>query len=167
MNDYDDMKKMLNNSRKGVVWRRLLEDTGEYSNQDQAQNKETQRQLSSQEIEDEKNDFASAVTKLSEFNDFKISYDNVTWGGFMPKYKIEWVFSITDEGALISCELTKLNEETLKLIQSLYAYYEKWAEKWAGEIGVKGNDTDAAGQEGTPAPAPAAGAPATPPPTGI
>lgn len=137
MNQYDQIKKMLNTSRKGVVWRRLHEDTGMYYDK----TKESKRQLTDQELEDEKNEFATNVTKLTEFNDFKLNYDNVTWGGFMPKEKLEWVYSLeSDDGVYISCELMQITEGTLELIQKLYAYYHKWSEKWSGEIGVKGND---------------------------
>ncbi len=145
MNQYDDMKKMLNNSRKGVVWRRLQEDTGTYYNQE----KESGRELTDDELEGEKQEFANNVTKLSEFNEFKVSYDNVTWGGFMPKEKIEWVYSLeSDEGVYISCELTQLTQGTLELIQKLYGYYEKWSDKWSGEIGVKGGGEEEMPQGG-------------------
>lgn len=144
-NQYDDMKKMLNNSRKGVVWRRLQEDTGTYYNQEQ----ESGRELTDDEVEGEKQEFANNVTKLSEFNEFKVSYDNVTWGGFMPKEKIEWVYSLeSDEGVYISCELTQLTQGTLELIQKLYGYYEKWSDKWSGEIGVKGGNEEEMSQGG-------------------
>lgn len=143
MNQYDQMKKMLKNSRNGVVWRRLHEDTGTYYNE----TNEKKRQLSKSELDAEQNEFATNVTKLTEFNDFKIGYDNVTWGGFMPKEKIEWVYSLeSSDGVYFSCELTQLTEDTLELIQKLYAYYHKWSDKWSGEIGVKGsnaiNDTN-------------------------
>jgi hypothetical protein len=153
MNQYDEMKKMLNNTRKGVVWRRLHEDTKTYYNQE----KESNRSITDQELEDEKSEFASNVTKLTEFNDFKINYDNVTWSGFMPKEKIEWVYSLeSDEGIYISCELTQLTQGNLELIQKLYGYYVKWSDKWSGEIGVKGSETQQPGQESS-----------LPPPTGM
>jgi hypothetical protein len=164
MNQYDQMKKMLTISRKGVVRQRLREDTGQYYNQ----NKESGRQLTPQEIEDEKAEFAGNVTKLSQFNDFKVGYDNVEWGGFFPQEKIEWVYSLeADEGVYISCELTQLTAGTLELIQRLYGYYTKWADKWQGEIGVKGNEnTDQAnaGGEQNPQGQPASGGQAPPPP---
>ena len=145
MDQYDEMKKMLNNSRKGVVWRRLREDTGTYYDQ----NKESKRQLTDSELNDEKSQFAGNVTKLNEFNEFKISYDNVTTRGFMPKEKIEWVYSLeSDEGVYISCELTQLTTGTLELIQKLYGYYETWSDKWSGEIGTKGNESEQPGQAG-------------------
>ena len=156
MNQYDQIKKMLNNSRKGVVWRRLNEDTNTYYNQ----NKEGKRQLTSQELEDEKSEFASNVTKLTEFNDFKIGYDNVTWGGFIPKEKIEWIYSLeSDEGIYISCELTQLTQGTLELIQKLYGYYNKWADKWSGEIGVKGKEPEPEDEQGGQGSAPVGAGP--------
>ena len=126
-NQYDEMKKMLNKSRNGLVWGKLNE--GMYYDQ----NKESKRQLTDDELNQEKQDFASNVSKLTEFNDFKMGYDNVTWGGFFPKEKIEWVYSLeADEGVYISCELTQLTTGTLELIQKLYGYYEKWSDKWSG-----------------------------------
>ena len=151
-NQYDEMKKMLNKSRNGLVWGKLNE--GMYYDQ----NKESKRQLTEDELNQEKQDFASNVSKLTEFNDFKMGYDNVTWGGFFPKEKIEWVYSLeADEGVYISCELTQLTTGTLELIQKLYGYYEKWSDKWSGEIGVKGADTTQAGEQGQQAAAVGAG----------
>lgn len=136
MNQYDEMKKMLNTSRKGFLNKMLREDNGMFYDK----NKESKRQLSDSELNDEKNTFASNVTKLTQFNDFKINYDNVTWSGFLPKEKIEWVYSLeSDEGVYISCELTQLTQGTLELIQKLYGYYDTWSEKWSGEIGVQGD----------------------------
>ncbi len=157
MNQYDEMKKMLIISRKGAVRQRLNEDEGTYYNPDQ----ESKRQLSTAELEDEKKEFASNVTKLSQFRDFKLGYDNVEWGGLFPQEKIEWIFSLdADEGVYISCEMSQLTAGTLELIQKLHGYYIKWADKWKGEIGVKGADTGEQQPEG-----PAPGGETTPPPT--
>jgi hypothetical protein len=144
---YDDMKKMLKTSRKGVISQLIKEDQGELSqtgNQSSDQpTTEFKHDITDVEIETEKNTFASNVTKLVSFGDFKITNDNVSWSGVFPKEKIEWVYSLdSDEGVYISCELTQLTDNTLTLVQKLRGYYEKWAEKWSGEIGVKGTGED-------------------------
>ena len=134
MNQYDDMKKMMKISRRGVIRQILKEEDQGINNQQQ------KRQLTSSELQNEQAQFANNVTKLTQFKDFQINYDNVTWGGFMPKEKIEWVYSLeSDDAVYISCELTQLTQSTLELIQKLYGYYTKWADQWSGEIGVKGS----------------------------
>lgn len=160
MNQYDQMKKMLTISRKGAVRQRLHEDEGTYYDPSQ----ESKRQLSTAELEDEKKEFAGNVTKLSQFNDFKMSYDNVEWGGLFPQEKIEWIFSLdADEGVYISCEMSQLTAGTLELIQKLHGYYLKWADKWKGEIGVKGAEPNEQPQQPE---GPAPTGPTTPPAAG-
>ena len=147
MNNYDEMKKFLNISRSGAIKKVIREDQGQYYDQQ----KETKRDLTPDEIEGEKQEFAANVSKLVEFNDFKLGYDNASWSGVFPKEKIEWIYSLdADQGVYISCEMSQLTDGTLELIQKLRGYYETWSEKWAGEIGTKGSETGQPATEPTP-----------------
>lgn len=155
-NTYDMMKKLLATSRKGIIRQIVKEDQGDYYAQ-----KQKSREITPDELEQEKSAFAQDVTKLVEFGDFKISNDTVTWSGVFPKEKIEWTYSLdSDQGVYISCELTQLTDNTLKLIQLLRGYYETWAEKWSGEIGVQGAEpTPEEGNQQTNEPAPGQASP--------
>ena len=116
MNNYDEMKKFLNISRSGAIKKVIREDQGQYYDQQ----KETKRDLTPDEIEGEKQEFAANVSKLVEFNDFKLGYDNASWSGVFPKEKIEWIYSLdADQGVYISCEMSQLTDGTLELIQNL------------------------------------------------
>jgi len=137
MNQYDEMKGMLNISRQGVLNRLLTEDQGQYYDEKQ----ESNREITPEELETEKQEFANTVSKLVTFGDFKVNHDNVTWSGVFPKEKIEWVYSLdSDAGVYISCEMAQMTDSTLEMIQRLRGYYEKWSEKWSGEIGVAGQE---------------------------
>jgi hypothetical protein len=132
---YDNMKKLLTISRKGIIRQILKEDDSQYSNQQQ----NSQPNISPDELKVEQENFAKEVkTNLVKFGEFKVGNETVTWTGIFPQEKIEWVYSLDpDVSVSISCDLTQLNDKTLQLIQLLYGYYPKWVEKWSSEIGVK------------------------------
>jgi len=86
--------------------------------------------------EEEKN-FRSNVTPRTKFNRFKLypESQNVEFSGEFTDNRIEWFYSLDDtKGVYITADLLQLNDQTLKQIQKLVAYYDTWSNEWATKI---------------------------------
>ena len=86
--------------------------------------------------EEEKN-FRRNVTPRTKFNRFKLypESQNVEFSGEFTDNRIEWFYSLDDtKGVYITADLLQLNEQTLKQIQKLVAYYDTWSNEWATKI---------------------------------
>ena len=86
--------------------------------------------------EEEKN-FRSNVTPRTKFNRFKLypESQNVEFSGEFTDNRIEWFYSLDDtKGVYITADLLQLNDQTLKQIQKLVAYYDSWSNDWANKI---------------------------------
>ena len=86
--------------------------------------------------EEEKN-FRRNVTPRTKFNRFKLypESQNVEFSGEFTDNRIEWFYSLDDtKGVYITADLLQLNDQTLKQIQKLVAYYDTWSNEWATKI---------------------------------
>jgi len=60
---------------------------------------------------------------------------NVEFSGEFTDSKVEWFFSLDDtRGVYITGTFIQLNDDVLKQIQKLVAYYETWSNEWANRI---------------------------------
>ncbi len=74
---------------------------------------------------------------VSIFNSFKLypKAQNVEFSGEFTDSKVEWFFSLDDtRGVYITGTFIQLNDDVLKQIQKLVAYYETWSNEWANRI---------------------------------
>ena len=72
-----------------------------------------------------------------KFNRFRLypKAQNVEFSGKFTDNNVEWFYSLDDtRGVYITTDLLQLNDQTLKQIQKLVAYYESWANEWATKI---------------------------------
>jgi len=95
------------------------------------------RELEDMELKEEEDKFRQTVHNRVKFNAFKLYPDsqNVEWSGEFTDNRIEWNYSLDDsQGVYISCELTQLREDTLKVLQKLSGYYKTWSDEWATRI---------------------------------
>ena len=60
---------------------------------------------------------------------------NVEWGGEFQDSKLQWFYSLDDtNGLYISCELLRLDDDTLDRIKKLAGFYDNWANEWANKM---------------------------------
>lgn len=130
-NDYDDMKKYIRLMKEnhqpnknhffGGVKQRLI--------------KEEEKELSDEEIVQEKQKMEDAVSKPIEFDNFKIYSDNVEMSGTLIRESIKFTFSLDSvDGVYISAEMLQISDPVLETIQNLKSYYTEWSNYWAQEI---------------------------------
>ena len=130
-NSYDEIKDLLNKSRRG--FKLLKEEEG--------------RELTPQEQKKEEDDFRRAVSDRVKFGKIRI-YDSgglpkVEWMGELIRERMEFVFSLDDTvGCYISADLLQLRDETLKTLEKLRAYYDGWAKKWSEETSSEFEDME-------------------------
>jgi hypothetical protein len=100
------------------------------------------RELEKEELKEEEDKFRQTVHNRVKFNTFKLypESQNVEWSGEFTDNRIEWNYSLDDsQGVYISCELTQLREDTLKVLQKLSGYYKTWSDEWATRIAEEYN----------------------------
>jgi len=134
MDRYDEMKKYLNISRKGVL-KQILTETEEFQ-------QEEETDITSDEELNEQQEFATNVTKSVKFIKFKLTPNNALWGGLLfPGDKdIEFYYSLdSEDGCYVTVDMLELSEDTVDVLQKLQGYYKKWYDKWSGEVGVTSN----------------------------
>ncbi len=89
---------------------------------------------------EEERKFRDIISPKVEFNDFIVypESNNAEWSGKFYDNKIEWFFSLGEpNGVYISCELAKLNEETLEIMKKLGGYYDVWSAEWANKVATE------------------------------
>jgi len=145
MSEHDVTKKMLEiireseHNRKNIIneslnKRRLLKEVDE--------NKED-KDLEPAELSEEEKKFRDTVTPRVKFNRFRLypKAQNVEFSGKFTDSNIEWFYSLDDtRGVYITADLLQLNDQTLKQIQKLVAYYESWSNEWATKIAEEYNN---------------------------
>ena len=139
MSEHDVTRKMLDiireseNTNKRIIKenvqiRRLLKEVDE--------SKEG-KDLESTELSEEEKKFRDTVSPRVKFNRFRLypKAQNVEFSGKFTDNNVEWFYSLDDtRGVYITTDLLQLNDQTLKQIQKLVAYYESWSNEWATKI---------------------------------
>lgn len=102
----------------------------------EADNKDD-KDLDPTELTEEEKKFRDTVSPRVKFNRFRLypKAQNVEFSGKFTDSNIEWFYSLDDtRGVYITADLLQLNDQTLKQIQKLVAYYESWSNEWATKI---------------------------------
>lgn len=102
----------------------------------EADNKDD-KDLDPSELTEEEKKFRDTVSPRVKFNRFRLypKAQNVEFSGKFTDSNIEWFYSLDDtRGVYITADLLQLNDQTLKQIQKLVAYYESWSNEWATKI---------------------------------
>ena len=138
-NQYDEIKKLLESSRR-MTDTILKEEEG--------------RELTPEEQKREEEDFRKAVSDRVKFGKIKIyesgGLPKVEWMGELIRERMEWVFSLDDTvGCYVSADLLQLRDETLKTLEKLRAYYDGWAKKWSEETSTEFEEMEETGEEET------------------
>ena len=138
-NQYDEIKKLLESSRRM---------TGEILKEEEG------RELTPEEQKREEEDFRKAVSDRVKFGKVKIyesgGLPKVEWMGELIRERTEWVFSLDDTvGCYVSADLLQLRDETLKTLEKLRAYYDGWAKKWSEETSTEFEEMEETGEEET------------------
>tara|TARA_B100000579_G_C22842190_1_gene862194 strand:- start:3306 stop:3800 length:495 start_codon:yes stop_codon:yes gene_type:complete len=136
-NQYDEIKKLLENSRR-MTTNIIKEEEG--------------RELTPEEQKREEEDFRRAVSDRVKFGKIKIyesgGLPKVEWMGELIRERMEWVFSLDDTvGCYISADLLQLRDETLKTLEKLRAYYDGWAKKWSEETSTEFEEMEETDEE--------------------
>lgn len=138
--DYDSMKKYI----------RLMRENYQFNNNDNSNRKknnllfgkrtrqplkEEEKEITDEELEQEKQKMENATSKPIEFDNFKIYSDNVEMSGILIKESIKFTFSLDSvDGIYISSQMLQLSDPVLETIQKLKSYYNEWSNYWAQEI---------------------------------
>jgi hypothetical protein len=135
MSQHDETKRMLGLIRESVTKKT---NTTKKMLREQVESGETgNKELDTSELSEEEKKFRDTVTPRSSFNSFKLypKAQNVEFSGEFTDSKIEWFFSLDDtRGVYITGTFIQLNDDVLKQIQKLVAYYETWSNEWATRI---------------------------------
>lgn len=134
MSQHDNTKRMLglireSNSKKTQETKKML--------REQVETSSDSKDLDPAELSEEQQKFRDTVTPRTTFNSFKLypKAQNVEFSGKFTDSNIEWFFSLDDgRGVYITGTFIQLNDEVLKQIKNLVAYYETWSDEWANRI---------------------------------
>lgn len=139
MSQHDITRKMLElireSDRKTINSKRKLIREADESKED--------KDLDPTELSEEEKKFRDTVTPRVKFNRFRLypKAQNVEFSGKFTDSNIEWFYSLDDtRGVYMTADLLQLNDQTLKQIQKLVAYYESWANEWATKIAEEYNN---------------------------
>ena len=150
---YDDMKSLLNKSR------RLFEQVStidiESETMDREKEKTKEYDVSSGKIvvhgyttpditltDEEQNtyqetmdDFVEQVSDLVDYNALNIYENNVEWSGILVKFDTEFFYTVGEQnGVYITGSMLKIDEEALEMFTKLKDYYQIFSAKWAGVL---------------------------------
>ena len=134
MSQHDETKRMLGLIRESVTNKA---DTTKKMLREQVEPATENKELDPAELSEEEKKFRDTVSPRSSFNSFKLypKAQNVEFSGEFTDSKIEWFFSLDDSrGVYITGTFIQLNDDVLKQIQKLVAYYETWSNEWANRI---------------------------------
>ena len=146
--NYDDMKSLLNKSRRlteqvssveDIPLERDEEKTKEY---DVSSGKIVVHGYTTSDItltDEEKNayqetmdDFVEQVSDLVDYNTLNIYNNNVEWSGVLVKFDTEFFYSVGEEnGVYITGSMVKIDGEALEMLNNLKDYYQIFSAKWA------------------------------------
>jgi hypothetical protein len=139
MSEHDVTKKMLElireSERKTINKKSKLLKEADESKED--------KDLEATELSEEEKKFRDTVSPRVKFNRFRLypKAQNVEFSGQFTDNNVEWFYSLDDtRGVYITADLLQLNDQTLKQIQKLVAYYETWANEWATKIAEEYNN---------------------------
>lgn len=139
MGEHDVTRKMLElireSDRKTINIKRKLIKEAEEITED--------KDLDPTELSEEEKKFRDTVTPRVKFNRFRLypKAQNVEFSGKFTDSNIEWFYSLDDtRGVYMTADLLQLNDQTLKQIQKLVAYYETWSNEWATKIAEEYNN---------------------------
>tara|TARA_R110000824_G_scaffold12540_2_gene55115 strand:+ start:353 stop:898 length:546 start_codon:yes stop_codon:yes gene_type:complete len=147
---YDDMKSLLNKSR------RLFEQVStidiESETMDREKEKTKEYDVSSGKIvvhgyttpditltDEEQNtyqetmdDFVEQVSDLVDYNALNIYENNVEWSGILVKFDTQFFYTVGEQnGVYITGSMLKIDEEALDMFTKLKEYYQIFSAKWA------------------------------------
>ena len=148
---YDEMKSLLNKSRKlteqvtgveDITLDREEEKTKEY---DVSSGKIIVHGYTTSDItltDEEKNtyqetmdDFIEQVSDLVDYNALNIYDNNVEWSGVLVKFDTEFFYSVGEEnGVYITGSMVKIDSEALEMLNKLKDYYQIFSAKWAAVL---------------------------------
>ena len=134
MSQHDETKRMLGLIRESSTKKT---DTTKKMLREQVESATENKELDPDELSEEEKKFRDTVTPRSSFNSFKLypKAQNVEFSGEFTDSKVEWFFSLDDtRGVYITGTFIQLNDDVLKQIQKLVAYYETWSNEWANRI---------------------------------
>lgn len=134
MSQHDETKRMLGLIRESSTKKT---DTTKKMLREQVEPATENKELDPAELSEEEKKFRDTVSPRSSFNSFKLypKAQNVEFSGEFTDSKIEWFFSLDDSrGVYITGTFIQLNDDVLKQIQKLVAYYETWSNEWANRI---------------------------------
>ena len=134
MSQHDETKRMLGLIRESNT---KNIDTTKKMLREQVESATENKELDPSELSEEEKKFRDTVTPRSSFNSFKLypKSQNVEFSGEFTDSKVEWFFSLDDtRGVYITGTFIQLNDDVLKQIQKLVAYYETWSNEWANRI---------------------------------
>ena len=134
MSQHDETKRMLGLIRESITKKT---DTTKKMLREQVEPTTENKELDPAELSEEEKKFRDTVSPRSSFNSFKLypKAQNVEFSGEFTDSKIEWFFSLDDSrGVYITGTFIQLNDDVLKQIQKLVAYYETWSNEWANRI---------------------------------
>tara|TARA_R100001443_G_scaffold114445_1_gene130460 strand:+ start:6572 stop:7111 length:540 start_codon:yes stop_codon:yes gene_type:complete len=150
-NRYDEMKSLLNKSRRlteqvtdieDITLDREEEKTKEY---DVSSGKIIVHGYTTSDItltDEEKNtyqetmdDFIEQVSDLVDYNALNIYDNNVEWSGVLVKFDTEFFYSVGEEnGVYITGSMVKIDSEALEMLNKLKDYYQIFSAKWAAVL---------------------------------
>ena len=134
MSQHDETKRMLGLIRESITKKT---NTTKKMLREQVETSTENKELDPAELSEEEKKFRDTVSPRSSFNSFKLypKAQNVEFSGEFTDSKIEWFFSLDDSrGVYITGTFIQLNDDVLKQIQKLVAYYETWSNEWANRI---------------------------------
>lgn len=84
-------------------------------------------------------EFQDEVSEMANFNELNVYVNNVEWSGTITEYNINFVYTIGESfGVYVftsnsenNLNLFKLDDDSMKFLDSLKRYYTKFKSKWA------------------------------------
>jgi len=142
---YDDMKDLLNKSRKLFE---QVEDIELTRDKEKIKEYEVSSGLiivhgyTTPDVtltDEEKNsyqetmdDFIEQVSDLVDYGPLNIYTNNVEWNGKLVKFDTEFFYTVGERnGVYLSGNMIKIDEEAIEMLNQLKSYYQTFSTKWA------------------------------------
>lgn len=83
-------------------------------------------------------EFITEVSDLVDFDELHVYKNSVQWGGNLIDDDLKFIYTIGENGGVyISADIVKVDEDFLRILNSLENFYQKFKSKWARVLSLR------------------------------
>lgn len=159
INEYDEIKLLLNRTRRlteQIDTRQSIDDGSEEETKPEEKREEytvsggkivvhgydeEEMKLTDEEkqnFQETMDEFVEQVSDLVDYNALHLYPNNIEWSGKLINFDLEFFYTLGENsGVYLNGQMMKVDDEFIRMVQSLRAYYKIFSSKWAKLVGAR------------------------------